>query len=158
MKISRYKIIFINILISLIILILFLLLGKTLFTSLSDFLVSIHRPTMLLVHSFDFYLIAFLPFWTYPLYFKKKFITLKKYILINILSLSILIITCIISFLLAAKYSKSPSPLIPNYFVELPFYYFSTFVIIISIFFANISYILIDKFKPKTTHSITEKK
>lgn len=143
------KILTLNILISLIAFVLLNIFSRQLVQGISHFLFSLNRPLVYLsVNPLDLLIIASIPVWTYPLYFKNPSVSIKQITFINVCALAILILACIVAFILLATLYKPESPLIPGYVVFMPFSFFQTMVLMAGVGFTYFLFAMI-KLKKK---------
>jgi len=125
MSLARKKIWIINISVSFLIFILLTLFGTDLVVSLHNFLASIQLPLAGSKFTIiDVFLLSFIPVWSSFIYSKRKSVSPINIILTNLCILLSVIITCIITFMLCAKFASSPSPWLPPNIVYTPFYSF----------------------------------
>jgi hypothetical protein len=122
MKISRQKVWLINISVSAVAAFLLIYFSRDMIISLNNFLLSINRP--LAATSFniiDVLIIGLIPVWSYFQYSSKAIITVEDIVFANLITLFSIVVMCIITFILCAKFVPPIFPWMPGYFVYTPF-------------------------------------
>lgn len=91
---------------------------------------TINKPlSRLSVNYLDVIILAFIPLWTMPFYLTYKTITLGRIILTNIITLLVLVLTCVICYSIGDVFADKPSPLLPDFPVYVPFQNYQTFAL-----------------------------
>ena len=148
---TKNKIWTINILVSFTTMTLLYIFKEELVLGLCNFLISIFKPlSSLTINPFDLIIISCIPLWSYPIYAKNISPTPRQITLINLFSLTVLLLTSIIGFIFIDIFSKPTSPWIPKYVVTMPFSFFPTITLTSGILITYALFYLFRRTKPKT--------
>ena len=96
----------------------------------------------------DLAIIATIPLWTIPIYSKFKTINQRTIVLTNIISLLILFVTLILSYILGDFFADT-SPWLPQYLISPPFDHYFTFSLCLGCALTFASFRLYQKFTTK---------
>jgi hypothetical protein len=141
------KLLILNIILSSIIFILMMIFRLKIHNAYAYFFISINKP---LSHHestiLDVIILSFLPLWTYFLYFKRS-TSIQHIVITHLLAAVCILSVHFIALLLVYIFIKSGSPLIPNYFILIPFRFFFTFTMVVGFIVTILMHKLIFKSK-----------
>ena len=155
-ELKQKRILWVNGAVSLFLFGLLLFVADDILRLLIDYLMSVFRPLVgLAINVFDLIIFATIPIWTFPLYSRKKDLSVGKIILVNVAAFGILILTSIAVFFLLDYFSPSfaTNPLLPDYIVYIPFPFFQTLVFITGIL---LTYLLFGIFRFRKKNDATD--